>query len=103
MNTDTANTASESTSDESAIEVSGLTKRFGSTLAVDGLSLAVKRGSTLGLIGPNGAGKSTTIKMVMGLLTPSVGTVRVLGRSVREDSAGNGLEWDSARDLPRSA
>jgi ABC-2 type transport system ATP-binding protein len=69
-----------------AIELSGLTKRFGKTLAVDDLSLSVKRGSTFGLIGPNGAGKSTTIKMLMGVLRPSAGTVRVLGRDVAEEA-----------------
>jgi len=49
---------------EPAIEVVGLTKRFGRTLAVDQLSLKIPRGSTFGLIGPNGAGKSTTIRML---------------------------------------
>lgn len=68
-----------------AIELAALTKKFGSTIAVDDLSLSVKRGSTFGLIGPNGAGKSTTIKMLMGLLRPTAGTVRVLGRDVGEE------------------
>jgi ABC-2 type transport system ATP-binding protein len=79
------NANSADTSAELAIELVGLTKRFGSTLAVDDLSLSVKRGSTFGLIGPNGAGKSTTIKMLMGVLTPTAGTVRVLGRDVGEE------------------
>ena len=70
---------------EVAIELAGLTKKFGSTLAVDNLSLSVKRGSTFGLIGPNGAGKSTTIKMLMGLLSPTAGSVHVLGRDVSEE------------------
>jgi ABC-2 type transport system ATP-binding protein len=69
---------------EVAIELAGLTKKFGSTIAVDDLSLSVKRGSTFGLIGPNGAGKSTTIKMLMGLLSPTAGSVHVLGRDVGE-------------------
>lgn len=80
------NTSAVSINTELAIELTGLTKRFGSTLAVDNLSLSVKRGSTFGLIGPNGAGKSTTIKMMMGVLRPSAGTVRVLGQDVAEDS-----------------
>ena len=62
-----------------AIELVGLTKRFGRTTAVDRLSLRVPPGSTFGLIGPNGAGKTTTIKMLMGVLTPSAGLARVLG------------------------
>ncbi len=64
-----------------AIEIENLTKRFGATVAVDSLSLAVPRGSTLGLIGPNGAGKSTTIKILMGMLSPTAGDARVLGTS----------------------
>jgi len=62
-----------------AIELLGLTKRFGRTTAVDDLSLRVAPGSTFGLIGPNGAGKTTTIKMLMGVLTPTLGLARALG------------------------
>jgi ABC-2 type transport system ATP-binding protein len=62
-----------------AIVVKGLTRRYGAALAVDQLDLVVRRGSVLGLLGPNGAGKSTTLRMVMGLLRPTAGTVRVLG------------------------
>ena len=62
-----------------AIELLGLTKRFGRTTAVDRLSLRVTPGSTFGLIGPNGAGKTTTIKMLMGVLTPTAGQARALG------------------------
>jgi ABC-2 type transport system ATP-binding protein len=65
-----------------AIELVGLTKRFGRTLAVDDLSLRVARGSTFGLIGPNGAGKTTTIKMLMGMLSATAGQARVLGIDV---------------------
>lgn len=65
-----------------AIELVGLTKRFRRTLAVDDLSLRVERGSTFGLVGPNGAGKSTTIKMLMGVLAPTAGQARVLGKDV---------------------
>ena len=71
---------------ELAIELTGLTKRFGSTLAVDNLSLSVKRGNTFGLIGPNGSGKSTTIKMMMGILRPTTGAVHVLGREVAAEA-----------------
>jgi len=66
----------------SAIELVGLTKRYGTSVVVDRLSLSVPRGSTFGLIGPNGAGKSTTIKMLMGLLAPTSGSARVLGFDV---------------------
>lgn len=68
-----------------AIELAGLTKCFGRTLAVDDLSLQIPRGSTFGLIGPNGAGKSTTIKMLMGMLSPTAGEVRVLGTDMFAD------------------
>jgi len=81
-----SNRIAANTGTELAIELGDLTKRFGKTLAVDGLSLSVKRGSTYGLIGPNGSGKSTTIKMIMGLLRPNVGTVCVLGRDSRTDA-----------------
>jgi len=69
-----------------AIEIIGLTKRFGRTLAVNNLSLSIPRGSTFGLIGPNGAGKSTTIKILMGMLSATAGEVRVLGLDVPANS-----------------
>jgi ABC-2 type transport system ATP-binding protein len=65
------------------LECSGLTRRFGDRLAVDGVSLRVNPGETYGLLGPNGAGKSTTIRMVCGLLTPDSGTVVVAGHAMR--------------------
>jgi len=68
-----------------AVELVGLTKRFGCTLAVNELSLTIPRGSTFGLLGPNGAGKSTAIKMLMGLLSFTAGEARVLGIDVRAD------------------
>jgi ABC-2 type transport system ATP-binding protein len=58
----------------------GLHKRFGKMIAVDGLSLEVRRGEILGLLGPNGAGKTTTIHMAVGLVAPDQGTVDVDGR-----------------------
>ncbi len=72
----------DNTKDELAIEMIGVTKRFGRTLAVDAVSLAVPRGSILGFIGPNGAGKTTTIRMLMGLLAMDSGAARVLGYDV---------------------
>ncbi|MEX2504869.1 MAG: ABC transporter ATP-binding protein [Egicoccus sp.] len=71
----------------SAIEVRGLTKRYGRTTAVDGLDLEVARGETLALLGPNGAGKTTTIECCEGFRRPDEGTVRVLGLDPRRDAA----------------
>jgi len=65
-----------------AISTDALTRRFGAQLAVDGIDLRVPRGSFYGFLGENGAGKSTTISMLTGLLAPSSGTMRVLGREV---------------------
>jgi ABC-2 type transport system ATP-binding protein len=61
-----------------ALETSGLRKVFGDLAAVDGIDLAVPRGSFYGFLGPNGAGKSTTIKCLTGLLRPTSGTFRIL-------------------------
>jgi ABC-2 type transport system ATP-binding protein len=63
-----------------ALETFGLRKTFGELVAVDGLDLAVPRGSFYGFLGPNGAGKSTTIKCLTGLLRPTGGRCRILGR-----------------------
>ncbi len=61
------------------IQVQGLSKRFGSFTAVDGISFQVQAGEIFGWLGPNGAGKTTTIRMLLGLLKPSGGQMRVLG------------------------
>src|SRR5690242_232999 len=63
-----------------AIEVAGLTKRFGPVLAVDDLSFTVDEGRIVGFLGPNGAGKTTTLRMVLGLITPTEGHATVLDR-----------------------
>jgi ABC-2 type transport system ATP-binding protein len=63
----------------SAIQTQGLERRFGDFRAVDGIDLAVPKGSLYGFLGPNGAGKSTTIKCLTGLLRPSAGSIRILG------------------------
>jgi ABC-2 type transport system ATP-binding protein len=68
-----------------AIAVDGLTKRYGKTLAVDGISFTVPHGVTVGLLGGNGAGKTTTIAMLLGLLIPTQGTIRVLGHDMARD------------------
>jgi len=56
-----------------------VTKRYGTTVAVDGLSLAIRRGEIFGLLGPNGAGKSTTVHLAVGLLAPDAGLVEIAG------------------------
>jgi ABC-2 type transport system ATP-binding protein len=70
------------------IAIQGLTRRFGSILALDNVTLAVPRGSVFGLVGVNGAGKTTLIKHVLGLLKPQTGAVRVLGRDPVADPPG---------------
>jgi ABC-2 type transport system ATP-binding protein len=62
-----------------AIVLENVSKRFGPTQAVDGLSLAVPRGQVVGLLGPNGAGKTTSIRMMMNIIRPDSGTISVLG------------------------
>jgi ABC-2 type transport system ATP-binding protein len=63
----------------SAVEVSGLVKRYGATVAVDGLDLTLRTGTVLALLGPNGAGKTSTVEVCEGFRTADEGTVRVLG------------------------
>ncbi|MFD5081376.1 ABC transporter ATP-binding protein [Kitasatospora sp. NPDC058201] len=70
------------------IEVRELTKRFGRTTAVDGLTFTVHPGHVTGFLGPNGAGKSTTLRMVLGLNDPTGGTVTVDGRPFRDRPRG---------------
>jgi ABC-2 type transport system ATP-binding protein len=70
---------STNTPDGPAIELAGLSKRFGRTVVLDHLYLQIPHGSTFGLLGPNGAGKTTTIKILMGVLAPTAGAARVLG------------------------
>ena len=71
-----------------AIEVRGLTRRFGAFVAVNNLSFGVERGEIFGFLGSNGAGKSTTIRMLCGLLRPSAGTATVGGVDVARDPEG---------------
>src|SRR5690348_8783104 len=70
---------------EAAISVSGLTKRYGEHVAVDGVAFDVRRGEAFGILGPNGAGKTTTLEMIEGLRRPDAGTVEVLGHPVWPD------------------
>ncbi|WP_298228997.1 ABC transporter ATP-binding protein [Gryllotalpicola sp.] len=68
-----------------AVSIRGLFKRFGETIAVDGLSLDIPEGSFAGIVGPNGAGKTTTLSMITGLLRPDAGEILVHGQSVWAD------------------
>ena len=62
-----------------AIEARGLVKRFGETLAVDGIDISVPEGAIYGILGPNGAGKTTTLRMLLGIIDPDAGVRRVFG------------------------
>ena len=67
------------------IELTALTKRYGSFTAVDALDLHVPKGELFGFLGPNGAGKTTTLRMIAGILRPTAGTVRISGLDVAAD------------------
>ncbi len=69
-----------------AIELTGVTKRFGDVVAVRDLDLAIEEGEIFGFLGPNGAGKSTTIDVLLDLVRPTTGSARVLGYDARADS-----------------
>jgi ABC-2 type transport system ATP-binding protein len=72
-----------------AVELRGLTKRYGRTAALDGVELTVPAGSVFGFLGPNGAGKTTTLRILGGLARPTAGSAAVLGHDVA--SAGNAI------------
>ena len=79
-------TAAAAPDPQPAVEVRGLTRRFGDFVAVDHVTFDVRRGEIFGFLGPNGAGKTTTIKMLTGLLAPSEGEGRVAGLDIRTDA-----------------
>jgi ABC-2 type transport system ATP-binding protein len=87
------------------IETSGLCKRYGEKIAVDDVSLQVFSGEVFGFLGPNGAGKTTTIKMIVGLLQPTSGTVKVAGYDVRaqplQAKSANGYVPDTPNLYPK--
>lgn len=70
---------------EKIIEVHGLTKKFKDITAVNNLELNVYRGDVFGFLGPNGAGKSTTIRMLLSLIQPDEGTIKIFGKDLRKD------------------
>jgi ABC-2 type transport system ATP-binding protein len=84
-----------------AIETTDLTKCFGSLTAVNKLNLKVQKNTIHGFLGPNGAGKTTTIKILVGLLKPNSGSVRVLGQEVRVDDADSRLRIGYMPELPK--
>ncbi|HWM74186.1 MAG TPA: ATP-binding cassette domain-containing protein [Nocardioides sp.] len=65
--------------DELVVQTDGLTKRYGDRLAVDSVSMTVRRGEVYGFLGPNGAGKTTTLRMMLGLIRPTAGSASILG------------------------
>ena len=67
------------------IDIKGLTKKYGDLLAVDTLDLRINKGEVFGFLGPNGAGKTTTINSILGMIKPTDGDIRVMGRSVLEN------------------
>jgi ABC-2 type transport system ATP-binding protein len=91
---------------DATIEVSGLRKRFGSTLALDGMTFTVSPGQVTGFIGPNGAGKSTTMRVILGLDRPDEGTALISGRpywSLRRPLTQVGALLDAAALQPSRA
>ena len=85
--------AMEAASERRRAETHNLTKRYGERRAVDRLDLRVRRGEVYGFLGPNGAGKTTTLRMLLGLVRPTSGTVRPRRSSWR--SVGACLHWDA--------
>ena len=88
-----------------AVEITGLTHRFGDQVAVDSLDLTVSPGECFGLLGPNGAGKTTTLRVLNTLYPPQSGTVRVFGRDPAADPAqefvmGGGPPLGRPRERP---
>jgi ABC-2 type transport system ATP-binding protein len=73
---------------QAAVELKDVTKRYNEIVAVNNFNLTIGQGEIFGLLGPNGSGKSTTLKMLLGLVTPEVGSVTVLGLDVNKDPVG---------------
>ena len=70
-------------SNQYAVELRGVTKRYNEILAVNNINLAINSGEIFALLGPNGSGKSTTLKMLLGLVPPTAGSLTVLGLDVQ--------------------
>ena len=85
------------------IKVSNLTKKYNSTVAIDNVSFVIEKGKITGFVGPNGAGKSTTIKCILGLIKPTSGTVRIIGKeysNLKRPSSVIGNVLDSSKLHP---
>ena len=84
---------------ENVIETAGLTRRFGSVLAVNGIDFTVRRGEMFGVVGPDGAGKTTLIRLLCGILAPSAGRAMVLGHDIEKepDKVKRGIGYLSQR------
>jgi ABC-2 type transport system ATP-binding protein len=72
-------------SDQLPVEARGLVKRYGAISAVDRVDLTVERGDVYGFLGPNGAGKTTTLRILLALIRPDKGTVRLFGRDPQHE------------------
>lgn len=83
-----------------AIEISGLTKVYGTTRALDGVDLEVPEGAVFGFLGPNGAGKTTTLRILTGLARPTAGGARILGHDVVSASSAVRAEIGYLPDVP---
>ncbi len=83
----TVRTSPSVRSDEVVLRTQNLSKQYGQRLAVDKLNLEVRRGDILGFLGPNGAGKTTTIRMLLGLITPTAGSIEILGQDLAKQRA----------------
>src|SRR5690242_11122114 len=79
-------TAPRSGDGEIVVRTERLTKRFGSRTAVNALDLEVQRGDVFGLLGPNGSGKTTALKMLLGLIWPSEGSISLFGRPITDSA-----------------
>ena len=85
-----------------AIDVSGLSKRYGQIQALDSVSFSVPEGEIFGYLGPNGAGKTTTIRILTGITQPTGGTARIFGHDIiRETIESRTPYGDRPRDLQR--
>ena len=84
------------------VEVRGLVKRYGELAAVAGVDLTVSAGDVYGYLGPNGAGKTTSLRMMLGLIRPTAGTVRLFGRDPLESRPRARRAWPGSSRRPRS-
>lgn len=87
--------------DSSAVELKGVGKSYAEVIAVDGVDLNINPSEIFGLLGPNGSGKSTTMKMLLGLVQPSYGSVNVLGIDVQKDSVAVKQQLGYVPEAPR--